>query len=107
VKHDSTVTSLSSSPILQVSPGLHPAYGRNSSSRSSGSSATRLRFAAFGDAVNTAQRLESGGRPGCVTVSEELAEALRGQKGIIVQPRENISAEGKGSLAAYEVVRDG
>jgi class 3 adenylate cyclase len=66
----------------------------------------RLRFAVFGDAVNTAQRLESGGRPGYVTVSEEVAKALRGHKSISVQPRQSLAAKGKGVLSAYEVQRD-
>jgi len=66
----------------------------------------RLRFAVFGDAVNTAQRLEAGGRPGQVTVSQAVAVALEDHPGIIVKPREGIPAKGKGLLAAFEVGRE-
>jgi class 3 adenylate cyclase len=66
----------------------------------------RLRFAVFGDAVNTTQRLEAGGRPGRVTVSEPVALALQDHPGIVVQPREGIPAKGKGLLTAFEVERE-
>lgn len=63
----------------------------------------RIRFAVIGDAVNTAQRLESGGRPGCITVSERVAEVLSGSPEFELQKREAISAKGKGPLPAWEV----
>jgi class 3 adenylate cyclase len=66
----------------------------------------RLRFAVFGDAVNTAQRLESGGRPGVVTISDTVARALQNHPGIIVESRDGIAAKGKGVLNAYEVKRE-
>jgi class 3 adenylate cyclase len=66
----------------------------------------RLRFAVFGDAVNTTQRLESGVRPGRVTVSEGAALALHDHSGIVLRPREGIPAKGKGLLTAFEAERE-
>ena len=65
----------------------------------------RQRFAIFGDAVNTAQRLEAGGRPGAVTVSDDVMAVLRDYPEFeAIEPRA-IEAKGKGSLDAWEIRR--
>ncbi|TFH35197.1 MAG: adenylate/guanylate cyclase domain-containing protein, partial [Dehalococcoidia bacterium] len=63
----------------------------------------RLRFAIFGDAVNTSQRLESGGVAGQVTVSADIAPILAQAEGLALYERAPISAKGKGMLSAFEV----
>ncbi|TVQ23454.1 MAG: adenylate/guanylate cyclase domain-containing protein [Spirochaetaceae bacterium] len=63
----------------------------------------RVRYAIFGDAVNTAQRLEAGGQPGSVTVSAEAREAILGTDGIELIERPAVSAKGKGDLQVWEV----
>ena len=62
----------------------------------------RVRYAVFGDAVNTAQRLEAGGRPGAVTVSAAVRDAVDGVDGIGLIERPAISAKGKGDLPVWE-----
>jgi adenylate cyclase len=61
----------------------------------------RLRYAIFGDAVNTAQRLESGGKPGEITVSEDAAHLLKACDGFSLEPRDPIEAKGKGLMPAW------
>jgi adenylate cyclase len=61
----------------------------------------RLRYAIFGDAVNTAQRLEAGGEPGEITVSEEAAHLLEVFDGISLELRAPIVAKGKGLIPAW------
>ena len=66
---------------------------------------SRIRFAVFGDAVNTAQRLEAGSEPGKVTVSAEVADALRSSEDIALVDLEPIPAKGKGMLEAWQATR--
>lgn len=64
---------------------------------------SRSRFAVVGDTVNTAQRLEAGGRPGRVTISDRIAGAVGPFQDLVLQPRRRIAAKGKGMIVAWEV----
>ena len=67
----------------------------------------RTRFQLFGDAVNTAARMESHGVKGRIHVSQATFEAIcehegRGRAiGWVVPRREKIKAKGKGELQTY------
>jgi class 3 adenylate cyclase len=61
----------------------------------------RLRYAIFGDAVNTAQRLESGGEPGEITVSEAAVKILENCHEFALSERAAVPAKGKGMLPAW------
>ena len=61
----------------------------------------RLRYAIFGDAVNTTQRLEAGCVPGEITISETAAELLRGTAEFSLRQRAPVHAKGKGPLRAW------
>jgi hypothetical protein len=65
----------------------------------------RARFQLFGDTMNTAARIESNGRPGCIHVSQETADLLsKAGKGHWIKPRdEKIVAKGKGELTTFWV----
>lgn len=65
----------------------------------------RARFAVIGDAVNTAQRMEAGGTPGRVTVSEQIASVIAAAPEFEMVRRKRIVAKGKGLLSAWEVRR--
>jgi len=67
----------------------------------------RRRFAIFGDAVNTAQRLEAGGTPGTVTLSEEAITALRRCRELAINEAADIDAKGKGLLKTWVLSRRG
>jgi class 3 adenylate cyclase len=85
-------------------PEFHARIGVHAGSIVGGLVGTeRVRYAVFGDAVNTSQRLEAGGKPGIVTVSAQVREALRGTDGIELIERPVISAKGKGDLPVWEV----
>jgi class 3 adenylate cyclase len=63
----------------------------------------RLRYAIFGDTVNTAQRLQAGARPGEVTASDTVAGILRRFADFSLRGRPSIEAKGKGTLEAWVV----
>ena len=84
-------------------PEFHARIGVHTGSIVGGLVGTdRVRYAVFGDAVNTAQRLEAGGEPGAVTVSAEIEELVRGVGEIALVERPPIPAKGKGELAVWE-----
>lgn len=66
----------------------------------------RLRYAIFGDAVNTAQRLEAGGEPGEITVSDDAASLIMGNEEFNLVEREPIKAKGKGTIRAWNLTTD-
>ncbi|KXK57377.1 MAG: adenylate cyclase [Chlorobi bacterium OLB7] len=58
----------------------------------------------WGDAVNTASRMESHGEAGKIHVSEEFAEELRrsgGELSITLEERGELTIKGKGTLRTY------
>jgi class 3 adenylate cyclase len=66
----------------------------------------RARFQLFGDTMNTAARMESTGKQGCIQVSTETAKQLVSYgKGAWLEKRsDNVSAKGKGDLETYWLV---
>jgi class 3 adenylate cyclase len=63
----------------------------------------RSRFQLFGDTMNTAARIETTGRAGCIHVSEETANILieSGKDHWLTRRTEKVTAKGKGDLTTY------
>jgi Adenylate and Guanylate cyclase catalytic domain len=64
---------------------------------------TRSHIQLFGDTVNTASRMESGGEPGRIQVSQSTADLIiaAGKQKWLTERDELIAAKGKGTLRAY------
>ena len=56
----------------------------------------------WGDAVNTASRMESGGIPGSIQITEATYELIRDD--FVCEPRGIITLKGKGEMTAYLLV---
>ena len=56
----------------------------------------------WGDAVNTASRMESGGIPGSIQISEATYKLIRDD--FVCEPRGVITVKGKGEMTAYLLV---
>jgi len=56
----------------------------------------------WGDAVNTASRMESHGTPGCIQITRETYELLKGE--FVCEPRGTITVKGKGEMATWYLV---
>ena len=69
----------------------------------------RARFQLFGDAVNTAARMESTGERGRIQISQSTAELLiaAGKKHWLRPRNEAVTAKGKGVMHTYWLEMDG
>ena len=56
----------------------------------------------WGDAVNTASRMESGGIPGSIQITEATYELIRDD--FVCEPRGIITLKGKGEMTAYLLI---
>ena len=63
----------------------------------------KARFDLFGDTINTAQRIESTGKPNSIHLSEQTAQLIKeGGKSEWLLPRKDaVKAKGKGQLRTY------
>ncbi len=63
----------------------------------------KARFDFFGDTINTAQRIESTGKPNSVHLSSETAQLIEvaGKGDWLVPRRDTVKAKGKGELKTY------
>ena len=64
---------------------------------------TKFQYDIWGDAVNTASRMESNGEVGKVNVSEVTYNLLKSYKDFAFTYRGEIEAKGKGKMAMYFV----
>jgi len=63
----------------------------------------KARFDFFGDTINTAQRIESTGKPNSVHLSSETAQLIEqaGKGGWLLPRKDAVKAKGKGELKTY------
>jgi class 3 adenylate cyclase len=64
---------------------------------------TKFQYDVWGDTVNTASRMETAGEAGEVNISELTFELVKGQPGMVFEPRETIEVKGKGELRMFFV----
>ena len=65
----------------------------------------KFQYDIWGDAVNTASRMESSGEVGKVNISESTYELVKHEAGLTFTPRGRVHAKGKGELEMYFVHR--
>src|SRR5207247_10450790 len=90
------------SAVLPLLPlGLRP--GINSGPVVAGlTGTTRLLYGLWGDAVNTASRMESHGTPGEIQITRETYELLKDE--FVCKPRGTILVKGKGRMETWYLV---
>jgi class 3 adenylate cyclase len=61
------------------------------------------RFDLFGDTINTAERIESTGKPNCIHLSEQTAQLIEqaGMGDWLIPRKDAVKAKGKGELKTY------
>ena len=65
----------------------------------------RFAYDVWGDAVNTASRMESSGEVGQVNISESTYALVKNEIGFTFTPRGKVQAKGKGEMEMYFVRR--
>ena len=63
----------------------------------------KFQYDIWGDAVNTASRMESSGEVGCVNISEQTYELIKDEPMFRFQSRGKVQAKGKGEMGMYFV----
>ena len=63
---------------------------------------SKFQYDIWGDTVNVASRMESGGEPGCVQISENTYELVKDH--FECEPRGEIEVKGKGSMKTWFVL---
>ena len=63
----------------------------------------KFHYDIWGDAVNTASRMESSGDVGCVNISETTYELIKEEPIFTFQSRGKVHAKGKGEMGMYFV----
>lgn len=64
---------------------------------------TKFQYDLWGDAVNTASRMESNGEVGKVNISQHTYELLRADPDFVFEKRDKIMVKGKGDMEMYFV----
>jgi class 3 adenylate cyclase len=63
----------------------------------------KFQYDIWGDAVNTASRMESNSKVGKVNISQDTYQLVKDEKEFAFEYRGKINAKGKGDLAMYFV----
>jgi class 3 adenylate cyclase len=66
---------------------------------------TKFQYDIWGDAVNTASRMESAGEAGKVNISQHTYEMIKNDPEFIFQPRGEVQTKGKGKVRMWFVER--
>jgi len=63
----------------------------------------KFQYDVWGDTVNTASRMESGGEIGKVNISQDTYELIKNESQFSFKPRGEVKAKGKGKIAMFFV----
>jgi class 3 adenylate cyclase len=62
---------------------------------------TKFQYDIWGDAVNTASRMESAGETGRVNISQHTYELIKDEPEFVFQARGDVPAKGKGEVRMW------